>query len=192
MPDRPVQCRIGARADRARRGRGRAPTPRAGGASGQSRRRRRRTTTRSAPAAARTSSASPSTRRSRSTRWRAGWRGSSWSGCICTSARRSSALRPSRRRIRRGIDLVARSAPPGVPLRRLDLGGGFGVPYAGEAALDLAAYAALIRELTAGLDLELVFEPGRYLVAEAGVVAQPRALCQRGRRTGIAWYWTPA
>ena len=32
------------------------------------------------------------------------------------------------------------------------------------------AYAALVRELTAGQDLELVFEPGRYLVADAGVL----------------------
>ena len=46
-------------------------------------------TTRSAPGAGRTSSASPTIRRSRPTGWRRGWRASRWSGCICTSARRS-------------------------------------------------------------------------------------------------------
>jgi diaminopimelate decarboxylase len=58
----------------------------------------------------------------------------------------------------------------GIALRRLDLGGGFGVAYRAEPPLDLDAYAALIRRLTAGLDAELVFEPGRYLVADAGVL----------------------
>ncbi len=42
--------------------------------------------------------------------------------------------------------------------------------YQAGPELDLAGYAALVRELTAGHDLELVFEPGRWLVAEAGVL----------------------
>lgn len=71
---------------------------------------------------------------------------------------------------RRGIELVRAVGAAGMPLRRLDLGGGLGVPYRAGSALDLAEYAALIRRLTDGLDLELIFEPGRYLVAEAGVL----------------------
>jgi diaminopimelate decarboxylase len=80
------------------------------------------------------------------------------------------SLAPFEAAYRRAIELVRALGAAGVTLRRLDLGGGFGVPYRAEPALDLAAYAALIRTLTAGLDVELVFEPGRYLVAEAGVL----------------------
>ncbi|HEX6114769.1 MAG TPA: diaminopimelate decarboxylase [Geminicoccaceae bacterium] len=80
------------------------------------------------------------------------------------------SLTPFEAAYRRGIELVRALGAAGIPLRRLDLGGGLGVPYRAEPALDLAAYAALIRRLTGGLDLELVFEPGRYLVAEAGVL----------------------
>jgi diaminopimelate decarboxylase len=80
------------------------------------------------------------------------------------------SLAPFEAAYRRGIELVAELRAAGIGLRRLDLGGGFGVRYHGEPELDLEGYAALIRELTAGLDLELVFEPGRYLVAEAGVL----------------------
>jgi len=58
----------------------------------------------------------------------------------------------------------------GVPLKRLDLGGGLGIPYGGEAPPELAAYAALAREAVRGLDADLVFEPGRYLVGNAGVL----------------------
>ena len=80
------------------------------------------------------------------------------------------SLAPFEAAYRRALDLVRTLGAAGITLRRLDLGGGFGVPYRAEPALDLAAYAALIRTLTAGLNVELVFEPGRYLVAEAGVL----------------------
>jgi diaminopimelate decarboxylase len=80
------------------------------------------------------------------------------------------SLAPFEAAYRRGLELVRALGAAGIALRRLDLGGGFGVPYGAEPPFDLAAYAALIRRLTAGLDLELVFEPGRYLVAEAGVL----------------------
>jgi diaminopimelate decarboxylase len=80
------------------------------------------------------------------------------------------SLAPFEAAYRRAIELVRTLGAAGITLRRLDLGGGFGVPYRAEPPLDLAAYAALIRTLTTGLDVELVFEPGRYLVAEAGVL----------------------
>jgi diaminopimelate decarboxylase len=80
------------------------------------------------------------------------------------------SLAPFEAAYRRGLELVRALGAAGMPLRRLDLGGGLGVPYRAGSALDLAAYATLIRRLTDGLDLELIFEPGRYLVAEAGVL----------------------
>ncbi|MGH6897304.1 MAG: diaminopimelate decarboxylase [Geminicoccaceae bacterium] len=80
------------------------------------------------------------------------------------------SLAPFEAAYRRGIELARSLRAAGIGLRRLDLGGGLGVPYRAEPALELTAYAALIGRLTAGLDLELVFEPGRYLVAEAGVL----------------------
>jgi diaminopimelate decarboxylase len=80
------------------------------------------------------------------------------------------SLAPFEAACRRAVALIAQLRAAGIGLRRLDLGGGFGVRYHGESELDLERYAALIGELTAGLDLELVFEPGRYLVAEAGVL----------------------
>jgi diaminopimelate decarboxylase len=80
------------------------------------------------------------------------------------------SLAPFEAAYRRAIELVRTLGAAGVTLRRLDLGGGFGVPYRAEPPLDIAAYAALIRSLTTSLDVELVFEPGRYLVAEAGVL----------------------
>ena len=58
----------------------------------------------------------------------------------------------------------------GLGLRRLDLGGGLGIRYRDETPPDLAVYAEAVRKAAAGLDAELVFEPGRFLVGNAGVM----------------------
>lgn len=79
-------------------------------------------------------------------------------------------LEPFRDAYARGVELARGLIARGVTLRRLDLGGGFGVPYRNEPAFDARAYAAMVREVTAGLDLAIVLEPGRALVAEAGVL----------------------
>lgn len=56
-------------------------------------------------------------------------------------------------------------------LRYLDLGGGLAVPYAeGDSTLDLDAYAAQVRRAVEGTGLTLLVEPGRYIVAEAGLL----------------------
>lgn len=64
---------------------------------------------------------------------------------------------------------VARRFPN---VRVLDLGGGLGVPErATEAPFDIAGLDATLTEIRAAVpDYELWLEPGRYLVAEAGVL----------------------
>jgi diaminopimelate decarboxylase len=58
----------------------------------------------------------------------------------------------------------------GPKLKRLDFGGGVGVVYRDETPPDLHAYAAAVRAAVEGLDVGIVLEPGRNLVAEAGVL----------------------
>ncbi|WP_049936495.1 diaminopimelate decarboxylase [Haloplanus natans] len=56
-------------------------------------------------------------------------------------------------------------------LEFVDVGGGFGVPYReDEPPLDLDAVAAATREALGDVDARLAIEPGRYLVADAGVL----------------------
>jgi diaminopimelate decarboxylase len=68
---------------------------------------------------------------------------------------------------------LARSAP--APVRVLNIGGGFGVPYfPGEKPLEIATIASNLRELVATTkqalpQAQLVIELGRYFVAEAGI-----------------------
>lgn len=79
-------------------------------------------------------------------------------------------LAPFARAYARAVELVRVLRARGLPIRRLDLGGGLGVRYGEEVPADPRAFAELVRRTTAGLELELVLEPGRFLVAEAGVL----------------------
>ncbi|GAA5130730.1 type III PLP-dependent enzyme [Pseudonocardia adelaidensis] len=68
----------------------------------------------------------------------------------------------------------------GLPRPVLDVGGGFPVAYR-DPVPDLAAYAAAIRAAAAGADLML--EPGRALVAEAGLIRS--TVLRASRRPGV-------
>lgn len=68
-------------------------------------------------------------------------------------------------------ELIGAARDAGVrSLEYLDVGGGLYVPYADEAPVDLTAYADVIRPVVARVGLTLVVEPGRFLVAESGVL----------------------
>ena len=63
----------------------------------------------------------------------------------------------------------ARAAGHAVP--RMDLGGGIGVPYrAGEVFPHPDDYAAMVERVTRGWDATLMFEPGRVIAGNAGVL----------------------
>lgn len=71
--------------------------------------------------------------------------------------------------------LVERLRAEGHAVERLDLGGGVGVPYRMQPPFDygpdvIEAYARMVRETMAGLDIELGFEPGRVIAANAGIL----------------------
>ncbi|WP_049971540.1 diaminopimelate decarboxylase [Haladaptatus cibarius] len=58
-----------------------------------------------------------------------------------------------------------------ISLEFVDVGGGFGVPYhPDESPLDLDSVAEATRDALGDIDATLVVEPGRYLVADAGVL----------------------
>jgi diaminopimelate decarboxylase len=69
------------------------------------------------------------------------------------------------------LALVDALAADGITLQHIDLGGGIGVPYrADDAAFDVTRWGADIRAALAGRTLDLVLEPGRFLVANGGVL----------------------
>ncbi len=69
-------------------------------------------------------------------------------------------------------DFVRALRADGHSIAHLDLGGGLGIPYRddNEPPPDPHAYAALVKRATAGLDCKLIFEPGRLIVGNAGIL----------------------
>lgn len=66
--------------------------------------------------------------------------------------------------------LIDRLAARGIQIQHLDLGGGLGVRYRDEEPPLAGDYIRAVRERLAGRNVALVFEPGRYIVANAGVL----------------------
>lgn len=67
--------------------------------------------------------------------------------------------------------LVERLRAEGLGVERLDLGGGLGAPYFNQPEPPSPAdLAAMIARVTAGLDIQFAFEPGRAIAANAGVL----------------------
>ena len=72
---------------------------------------------------------------------------------------------------RKMVALAERLRARGFDIRHLDLGGSVGVPYEpGESHVDLAGYLSAVRMLVEGKNLTLLFEPGRWIAARAGVL----------------------
>jgi len=69
-------------------------------------------------------------------------------------------------------DFVRALRVDGHGISHIDLGGGLGIPYRGdnEPPPDPDAYAAIVKRATAGLGCRLIFEPGRLIVGNAGIL----------------------
>ena len=69
-------------------------------------------------------------------------------------------------------DFVRMLRADGHGIEHVDLGGGLGIPYRddNEPPPDPDAYATLVKRATAGLKCKLIFEPGRLIVGNAGIL----------------------
>jgi diaminopimelate decarboxylase len=92
-------------------------------------------------------------------------------GLACHIGSQISELGPFERAFTRMRGLVERLRAAGLPVRRLDLGGGLGAPYFDQPEPPPPAdFAAMVARVLDGLEIELAFEPGRMIVANAGVL----------------------
>ncbi len=94
-----------------------------------------------------------------------------------------SRLAPFEAAFDRLITLVEGLRAAGHAVTRLNLGGGLGVRYRDEAPPDVEAYGALVERVRQRLGVTVVIEPGRWLVAPAGVLlTRVIAVKQAGER----------
>ncbi|MEM9225258.1 MAG: diaminopimelate decarboxylase [Pseudomonadota bacterium] len=80
-------------------------------------------------------------------------------------------LAPMRAAFEKTIGLVKFLRDAGHDLQRVDLGGGLAIPYQnGDKPAPPSDYAQMIRELTEGLGLQVILEPGRVIAGNAGIM----------------------
>jgi diaminopimelate decarboxylase len=83
------------------------------------------------------------------------------------------AVDPFGAALERVTTLIQQLKGDGIQLTHIDAGGGLGIEYEDkpfDPAAAVAAYAKQVLAATAHLDLHLLLEPGRFLVAQAGVL----------------------
>jgi diaminopimelate decarboxylase len=91
-------------------------------------------------------------------------------GVDCHIGSQLTQIEPFLDALERLLALVDRLAERGIRIKHLDLGGGLGVRYRDEEPPLAGDYIKAVRERLAGRELALVFEPGRSIVANAGVL----------------------
>ena len=83
--------------------------------------------------------------------------------------------------------LLAGLRDAGLPIVRMNLGGGLGIPYDDTEPPSPADYGAMIKRVTGNFGVGLILEPGRMLVGNAGIlVARVLYDKQEGKRFVIA------
>jgi diaminopimelate decarboxylase len=82
----------------------------------------------------------------------------------------------------KAAEMVRNLRGSGADISVLDLGGGLGIGYGDEPGISLAAFANVVKKEVGGLDVELLMEPGRYLVGPAGLLLASVILEKQGAK----------
>lgn len=91
-------------------------------------------------------------------------------GMDCHIGSQLTEIKPFIDALQRLLTLVDSLKEHGIIIRDLDLGGGLGVRYKDETPPSIAEFIAAIRREIDGHDLQLVFEPGRSIASNAGLL----------------------
>ncbi len=91
-------------------------------------------------------------------------------GIDCHIGSQLTETRPFLDALDKVLDLVAVLKAEGIDLKHLDLGGGLGIRYNDEQPPEPAVYIAALLERLGETDFEILLEPGRAIVGNAGIL----------------------
>jgi len=91
-------------------------------------------------------------------------------GVDCHIGSQITELTPFLDALTRVLSLVDELEAQAITLEHIDLGGGIGVKYRDEVPIEISDFASAIGLLMSGRPQSLMFEPGRMIVANAGVL----------------------
>jgi diaminopimelate decarboxylase len=104
-----------------------------------------------------------------------------WKGISAHIGSQIVSLDPFRRAFSRIASYVGELRRAGIQLEYLDLGGGLGVRYTDEKTSPRVAYAQMVASLVRPLRLHLLLEPGRSIIAAAGILLTKVIYTKRNR-----------
>jgi len=91
-------------------------------------------------------------------------------GIDCHIGSQITDLKPFEDSIRKLIALVDKLELEGIKIKYMDIGGGIGVSYEDEKTIAFNEYAKVVATLTKDRDIKILLEPGRAIMADAGVI----------------------
>jgi diaminopimelate decarboxylase len=91
-------------------------------------------------------------------------------GVDCHIGSQLTEVQPFIDALRKILTLVKKLRAKKIDIRYLDLGGGLGIRYDDETPPSPQEYAAALKKELSGLGLTLIFEPGRVLMGNAGIL----------------------
>ena len=91
-------------------------------------------------------------------------------GVDCHIGSQLTELSPFLDALDRILALVDQLEAAGIYIQHIDAGGGIGICYSDETPPNFADYAEAMRKKMAGRNIKMVFEPGRALVGNAGIL----------------------
>jgi diaminopimelate decarboxylase len=93
-----------------------------------------------------------------------------WKGLSAHIGSQITSLEPFRRALRRLVSFVEELRREEIALRYLDVGGGLGVRYSDQNPPRREEYARLVTTMVRKLGVHVLLEPGRSIIAQAGVL----------------------
>jgi diaminopimelate decarboxylase len=91
-------------------------------------------------------------------------------GIDCHIGSQITELSPFQDALDKVLGLVDALAAENIHIQHIDVGGGVGITYSDETPPDFAAYTSAIMQKLSGRGVKVLFEPGRALVGNAGVL----------------------
>ncbi|SMF95308.1 diaminopimelate decarboxylase [Methylomagnum ishizawai] len=91
-------------------------------------------------------------------------------GIDCHIGSQLTEVEPFIDALARVLKLAEHLREDGIAIHHLDMGGGLGIRYSDEFPPEPSDYASALSELLAGTDYEILMEPGRAIVGNAGVL----------------------
>ncbi|HLA51260.1 MAG TPA: diaminopimelate decarboxylase [Thermodesulfobacteriota bacterium] len=91
-------------------------------------------------------------------------------GVDCHIGSQITQLSPFVDALKKTKEIIATLRREGINIAYLDIGGGLGITYKDEDAPHPSKYGKAVIEETKGLGLTLIFEPGRVMVGNAGIL----------------------